>query len=204
MDVVTTETPKKTGKVSERTCVGCRATDAKDALVRFAIADEEPFLVPDLAGKLGGRGVSLHPRLACVRAAVKGGGFAKSLKRPTPFTVQEAVAVLSGAIERRMEGLVGAARRSRTAAFGTDAVREALFGGKVALLVVATDAAGRRADVEALADGGGVPRVTWGTKESLGRILGRDQISVIAILDAGIAAGLTESAARLHALSEVE
>ena len=65
MDVVTTETPKKTGKPSERTCVGCRATDAKDALVRFASADEA-YDVPGLCQDLAMSRMQLHRKISAL------------------------------------------------------------------------------------------------------------------------------------------
>ena len=65
----------------ERTCVGCRQRDERDALLRFVLGPDGQ-LVPDVGRKLPGRGVSVHPRGACLVAAVRRGGFARGFRRP--------------------------------------------------------------------------------------------------------------------------
>lgn len=53
----------------QRTCMACRQADSKEALVRLAARPEG--VVPDLSGKLGGRGGYLHPRSECLALFVK-------------------------------------------------------------------------------------------------------------------------------------
>ncbi len=68
-------------RVPMRTCVTCRALDARGAMVRLAL--EEGRLVLDRAGVLPGRGAWIHARPACIeRLAGPGrGGLARSLRR---------------------------------------------------------------------------------------------------------------------------
>lgn len=61
-----------------RTCVGCRETDAQDALVRIAVVEGE--FVLDAARRLPGRGAYLHPR--CAPRALRTRGVQRTLKRP--------------------------------------------------------------------------------------------------------------------------
>jgi predicted RNA-binding protein YlxR (DUF448 family)/ribosomal protein L30E len=178
--------------------------DAKAGLLRFVVAPVPPFLVPDVGGKLGGRGVSVHPTRACVEAAVRRGGFAKVLKRAVPVGADELARLAAEQYIRRAESLLVAARRADALALGTDAVREALRGGKVQALVVAADAAGRREELEQAAERLGRRCVVLGTKASLGKLFGRDELGVAAVLDAGIASALTRAAARALALLEAE
>lgn len=187
-----------------RTCAGCRGIDAKAGLLRFVVAPVPPFLVPDVNDKLGGRGVSVHPTRKCLEAAVRRGGFAKVLKRAVPVGTDELARLAAEQYTRRAESLLVAARRANVIAVGTDAVREALREGKVAALVVAADAAGRREELEQSAERLGKRCVVLGTKASLGQLFGRDEVGVAAVLDAGIASALTRAAARALALLEAE
>jgi predicted RNA-binding protein YlxR (DUF448 family)/ribosomal protein L30E len=187
-----------------RTCAGCRRVDAKEELLRFAVAPVAPFLIPDIAGKLGGRGVSVHPTRACLESAVRRGGFARALKRAVPCTVDELASLAAAQFERRAASLIVAARRAGALVVGTDAVREAMREATVAALVVASDAAGRRAELEGAAARLGKRCVVHGTKASLGRLLGRDEVGVVAVLDVGIASALARAAARGQALLEAE
>ncbi len=187
-----------------RTCAGCRRVDAKAGLLRFAVAPVAPFLVPDVAGKLGGRGVSVHPTRACLEAAVRRGGFARALKRAVPCSAAELASLAAAQYQRRAGSLLVAARRASVLAVGTEAVREALREGGVAALVVASDAAGRREELEEAAARLGKRCLVHGTKASLGQLLGRDEVGVAAVLDAGIASALTRAAQRAQALLEAE
>ena len=126
-----------------RTCAGCRTRDARDALLRF-VESPDGALVADVKHDLPGRGVSVHPKRGCFEAAVARGGFSRALGREVKADWRELARDAATQIRRRALGLVVAAWRSRRAAVGTDAVREAMRTGKVELLVVAADAAGRR------------------------------------------------------------
>ena len=61
-----------------RTCVGCRERAAKVELLRVVAVDG--VLIPDPAGRLPGRGASLHPRPDCLNAAVRRRAFARALR----------------------------------------------------------------------------------------------------------------------------
>jgi predicted RNA-binding protein YlxR (DUF448 family) len=63
---------------SRRTCVGCRKTARRDELLRFA-RTENARLVPDVRGRLPGRGAWVHARRDCIGAAAAH-GFARSFR----------------------------------------------------------------------------------------------------------------------------
>jgi predicted RNA-binding protein YlxR (DUF448 family)/ribosomal protein L30E len=184
-----------------RTCVGCRSNDTPDALLRLAVQPHAPYVAPDVGRRLGGRGVSVHPTWSCVRAAVERGGIARSLKRPVPVAAEEVARHASEQYLRRAEGLLSSAHRAGRTAVGTDAVRGAISRGQVSLLVVAADAANRRDEVERQAERLGSACAIVGTKVSLGRIFGRDEVAVVAVTEPGLAEELAVAARRSLALA---
>lgn len=186
---------------SERTCVGCRQVAPRDALLRFARGPDGD-LAPDPARRLGGRGASVHPTRACIEAAVKRGGFARAFHAEITADAATLAARAADWERRRIEGLILAAHRSKCAALGTDAVRAAVADRSAVALVVAADAAGRREElVEATRGLGGACWVI-GTKASLGRLFGRDELGVLAVLDERIAEEIGRASARLRDLEE--
>ena len=66
-----------------RTCVGCRSRDAKAALLRVVVVDGA--LTVDPAGRLPGRGASVHPDPACVDLADRRRAFSRALRVQGPL-----------------------------------------------------------------------------------------------------------------------
>lgn len=175
---------------STRSCVGCRQTDDRDALMRFVLAGDPPTFVPDVRRRAGGRGVSVHPRYRCVEAAVRTGALRRGLKGPTgapSLSARELADAALAQYEQRAQGLLLAARRAAKCALGEKAVREAMNERRVSLLVVATDAEGSREELASAAERLGRGSIFFGTKTSLGKLFGRDALGILAVLDSGIA-----------------
>lgn len=186
----------------ERTCVGCRAHDESSVLIRLAhVPGHEPVLVPDLGGKLGGRGLWLHPRTACLDKALRG-GFARALRAAVSVEREVLLSTLRTQLTRRIQGLLLAALRRRSFKLGTDSVLEALATCPVSLLLVAKDAAGRRNDIVARASERRVPVVELFDREVLGRLTQRDAVSFLAVLDNQIAREIADASRWLAGLSE--
>lgn len=192
------------GEHPERTCAGCRVVDAREALFRLAVIEEDGgvLLVPDLGGKLGHRGVSVHPRRECVALAARRGGFARALRREIHVDPQSLCITMHGQVMRRVEGLLLAAVRRRAVALGTDAVLVTLRAGAAELILVAKDAAGRREDLLEEARKRQVPALELSDKAGLGRLTGRATLGVIALLDGQMAREISVCARLLAGLSE--
>jgi len=198
------ETVGATSDEAQRTCAGCRKTGARDTLLRLAIvASSQHDVVPDVKGKLPGRGVWVHPRAQCIEAAAKRGAIARSLKRAVSVDTEALRLAAMLQYEQRVDGLLLGARRARKLALGTDATREAIASRGAHALVVAKDAAGRREDLERAAAQLGRSCVVFRTKAELGRLFGREELSVLAILDSGIAREAARAAAFARQLAEV-
>jgi len=178
---------------SSRACAGCRQTDAREALLRFiAVIDppNPPQLAPDIRRRAPGRGVSVHPRFRCVEAAVRSGALRRGLGVQAELSARELARTAAGQYERRAAGLLTAAARSHNVAVGTEAVRAAIAARKVELLVVSRDAEGSREELVDAAQRLGRGCLVWSTKQELGRLFGRALLSIVGVLDAGIATEL--------------
>ena len=189
--------------VPERMCAGCRQRDDRDALVRFVLGPDSR-LVADATRRLPGRGVSAHPRRSCIETAARRGGFARAFRAPVEADADALAAQLVAQLERRIDGLLVAAKRAGHLAVGTEAVRSEMRTDGRLLLVVAADAAGRREELVRAAERLGDDCVVYRDKSSLGRLFGRDEVGVLAIDDRGIAEEVARAAACISGLRDRE
>lgn len=182
-------------RASERTCAACRQSGPPESMVRW-VRDDEGVVHPDVRGSAFGRGAWLHPRVQCIARLVP--ALSRSFRAPVTTTPEQALEWLRAAGDKRVRDLLGAVRRQRKYALGSDAVEDALARGQACLVLVAQDArAGaetpgvRRAVAEGLA-------CAWGTKERIGQIVGRPEVGVLAILDDRLATALFDAIALAH------
>jgi len=191
-------------KASRRMCAGCGRRAESSSLVRLVVGPAPPHVAVDLGRRLQGRGVSVHPTRACIRSALRRGGLAKALKgvgRVGPESIERSIVQQ---LERRIGGLCSSARRIRRLAVGSQAVHAALSAGQGELLVVASDARGRAAELASMATANGCATVAWGTKATLGEVFSRQEVAVFLLTDRGIAREVLACVARVEALSEGE
>lgn len=66
--------------VPTRTCIGCRRKDAATGLVRLTVVDGQPR-PRALREVRRGRGASIHPKEACLTAAVRANAFARAFRQ---------------------------------------------------------------------------------------------------------------------------
>ncbi|MFI9838658.1 YlxR family protein [Nonomuraea sp. NPDC051941] len=78
----------------QRTCVGCRVRTAKSELLRLVRIEDH--VVPDLRGRLPGRGASLHPSLSCLELAERRRAFPRAFRVAGPLDVSRVRAQLEG------------------------------------------------------------------------------------------------------------
>ncbi len=182
-------------RAPERTCAACRKVGPSESMVRWVRSDDGS-VVPDLKGSGFGRGCWLHPRVQCLAKLVP--ALSRSFRAPITTSPEAAVELLRSAADKRVRDLLGTARRQRKLALGSAAVEDVLGSGEACLVVVAQDARAaaetsqvRRAVAEGLA-------CAWGSKERMGRIVGRPEVGVVAILDDRLAAALFDAIALAH------
>jgi ribosomal protein L7Ae-like RNA K-turn-binding protein len=180
-----------------RSCVGCRQKDAREVLLRFVADGDPPVLAPDIRRRAFGRGVSVHPRFGCVEAAVRTGALRRGLGLQTnnvaqSFSARELSQSAATQYKRRAASLLGAAQRAHRVALGTEAVRQAIAARSLQLLVVAHDAEGSREELTHAAEKLGRSCLVWSNKQELGGLFGRALLSIVGVLDAGIATELRQ------------
>lgn len=186
---MTDEKRERTGKkpAPTRTCAGCGQRGPQADLVRLLldptnlVGGDTPSVVVDLAGSAFGHGAHVHPSPDCVGKAVKG-GLSKAFKTKVVANAEDIADQIVAGADRRIEGLLMGARRARHLVIGADATVEALREGKVALVIVATDAAAaaQLGEVrDAVAAG---KAIAWNVKARLGALLARDEVAVCGVV----------------------
>jgi hypothetical protein len=127
------------GDEPERTCAVTRAKLAPEALIRF-VADPTGCVVPDLAGRLPGRGVWVACSRATVETAARTNAFARSLKHKVSVPDGLAGRIEALMVRRAMDALSLANKAGQVVPGFTKA--EILVGqGEALALVHAREAA---------------------------------------------------------------
>jgi hypothetical protein len=183
-----------------RRCIVTRSELPPDDLIRF-VTDPSGLIVPDLARKLPGRGVWVTGERSAIEAAIKGGAFAKSLKRQVKVSpdLPEAIDAL---FVKRLLNAVSLANKAGLVHTGAEKVEKLLDGGRAVALLHGSDgtAEGRRKlDRKFTAiqrdKGQTTPVVDWLTIEELSLAMGRSNV---------VHAGLIQGGATKRLLSEAE
>ncbi len=194
-----------------RRCVATFALLPKADLLRCVVAPDGT-LVPDLDGKLPGRGLYVTPDRAAIETALKKRAFAKAAKRSVQVPDDWADR-LAGLIAARCGSLLGLARRAGQAVIGYDQAESWIRAGRAALLVQASDgAAGGRSKLSSLfaatrVHTGQPPRPEnpgreWSllTAAALAAPFGRDHLVHVVLSPGGLAQRLDAEFARLSRL----
>ena len=127
------------GHEPERMCAVSRARHSPEELIRF-VRGPDGQIVPDLAGRLPGRGVWVFCHRASVEQAAQKNVFAKSLKRQV--TVPDNMAdLVDGLLKDRTCGALSLANKAGLVKTGFTKVEIAIEKGEVFALVQAADAA---------------------------------------------------------------
>jgi predicted RNA-binding protein YlxR (DUF448 family)/ribosomal protein L30E len=177
-----------------RRCIVTGALRPRVELLRFVVAPDGS-IVPDLAGRLPGRGLWLTARRDIVGAAVTKRLFARAARRPV--IVDDGLADrVERLLAKRCLDHIGLARRAGRAVTGFAKVQAALEAGKPAVLVAAADgAADGRGKLQALAPG--LPLVERLTSAELGAAFGREHVVHAALLPGRLADAFLAETARL-------
>lgn len=183
----------------ERRCIVTRETGPKTGLVRFVVGPDDE-IVPDLAGRLPGRGMYVAADAETLRTAVKKGHFARAAKQQVkvPPDLAERVEALLAA---RLTELVSLARKAGESVCGLEKTTAALVSGEAVLLLQAVDGSEReRARLRPPA--GENSLVTCLSAHELGLAFARDRVIHAAVLAGGLGDRIRDDALRLSGIRD--
>ena len=177
-----------------RRCLVGGVTRPAEEMIRFVLAPDGS-VVPDVAGRLPGRGFWLSARRDTVKTACAKKLFAKAAR--AQVTVAPGLdAEVERLLVRRCLDLVGMARRAGQVVVGFEKVRNHLRIAEAGVLLAAADgAANGREKVAALAPD--APVIDLFSGAELGAALGRGHAVHAVVAPGAIAGKLLHEAARL-------
>ncbi|UWQ62490.1 RNA-binding protein [Leisingera caerulea] len=184
---------------SERKCIATGETEPKQGLIRFVMGPEGQ-VVPDVMGKLPGRGVYVASSRAALEAAVKKKLFARGFKSQVQVS-----AGLAGEVEdqvvRRLVGLISLARKSGDAVAGYEKVKDWLAKEQARVLIQASDGSGRgKSKLSTPYKGKFIGCLT---ADELGMAFGRQTVIHAALASGGLSKRVVDEAQRLQGLREM-
>lgn len=151
--------------------------------------------MPDIEGKLPGRGLWVGARRETVELAMKKGAFPRAAKQAVKVSPDLADRI-EWLLTRRCINLLGLCRRAGLAVAGFVKVEEKLAKGRVAALVQAADASpDGKAKLARLARD--IERVEILTSAELGLALGRGNVVHAALSPGGLTSSFLAEAQRL-------
>lgn len=193
------EGPEPELKGPLRRCIVTRESLPKEAMIRFVLGPDRQ-VVPDLAGRLPGRGMWLSARADVLERGLTKGAFSRAARGQVQLPPDLRARIETG-LKVRIRDQVGLARRAGQAVSGFQQVREWLKAGRAAALVEASD--GSPAERARLMGSRKAPLIDVLTAKELGAVFGRDHAVHVAIAPGRIADMLVQEAGRLAAVSGI-
>jgi predicted RNA-binding protein YlxR (DUF448 family) len=164
------------------------------ALLRFVVGPDGR-LVPDVAGKLPGRGLWLTARRDIVATAIAKRHFARAARQAVAVD-DDLADRIEALLAARCRDTVALARRAGQAVMGFALVEAALSKGRASVLIAASDGAtDGRAKLRGLAPA--LPLVEQLTAAELGAAFGREHVVHAALAPGRLATAIVADAARL-------
>lgn len=180
----------------ERKCIATGEIEPKFGLIRF-VAGPDGRIVPDLAGKLPGRGVYVAADRAAMDRAIEKGLFSRAAKQNV--TLPEGFSdLLEQMLSRRVVDLISLARKSGDAVSGYEKVKDWLLKEEAEVLVQADDGSARGKSKLSTPYGGSY--IGWLSADELGMAFGRQTVIHAALRAGGMASRVVEEAQRLKGM----
>lgn len=184
----------------ERRCIVTGESQPKAGLIRF-VTGPDGSVVPDILGKLPGRGMYVSSTREALDAASKG-QFSRSAKMQV--TVPDGLAdEVERQLARRVVDLIALARKAGLAVCGFEKVKGWLAGGaRVRVLLQASDGSDR--GKAKLWTPEGARYYGCLTAQELGLAFGRQSVIHGALSTGGLSDRVVEEAAKLRGLREID
>ena len=180
----------------ERKCIATGEVQPKARMIRFVVGPEGQ-VVPDILGKLPGRGIWVSSTRAALDKAVAKKLFARAAKQPV--TIPEGlVDEVERQLARRVVDLISLARKGGQAVAGYERVKDWLMKEEADVLIQASDGSERGKSKLSTPQWGSF--IGWLSSNELGLAFGRQTVIHGALASGGLTERVVEDAARLKYL----
>lgn len=191
----------KDRSVPERRCIVTGEVGETAGLIRFVIGPDNA-VVPDVAGKLPGRGIWVTATRAALETAVKKNLFARAARQPVtvPPTL---VADVEARLVARLIERISLARKAGQAVAGREKVLDWLVKEEAVLLLQASDGSPREKS-RLRPPPGKATHFEVLTASELGLSFGREHVIHAALSAGGLTEMAREDALRLSGVRELD
>lgn len=184
---------------SERKCLATGEIEPKQGLIRFVMGPDGQ-VVPDVMGKLPGRGVYVSSSHAALETAVKKKLFARGFKAQVQLP-EKLPQEVERQVVRRVIELLSMARKSGDAVAGYEKVKDWLYKEDARVLIQASDGSGRgKSKLSTPYKGKFIGCLT---ADELGMAFGRQTVIHAALASGGLSKRVVDEAQRLQGLREM-
>ncbi|WP_050928927.1 RNA-binding protein [Aestuariivita boseongensis] len=191
---------KDRGDGPDRKCIATGEVQPKFGLIRF-VAGPDGQIVPDVLGKLPGRGVYVAADRAALETAVKKNLFARGLKTQTRVP-EDLIAEVERQLTRRVIELISLARKSGRAVAGYEKVKDILAKEEAEVLIQAKDGSERGKSKLSTPHYG--TYIGFLTADELGMAFGRETVIHAALASGGLTQRVVEEAQRLKGVRQTD
>ncbi len=185
--------PKDRGDGPDRKCIVTGEVHPKFGLIRF-VAGPDGQVVPDILGKLPGRGIYVAADRNAIDKAATKGLFARSAKAPLK-AAQGLADEVERQLARRVVDLISLQRKAGKAVAGFEKVKNWLQMEEAEVLIQAVDGSGRGKSKLSTPHYGSY--IGWLTADELGLAFGRQTVIHGALASGGLTQRVVEEAQRL-------
>lgn len=185
----------------ERKCIATGEVHPRRGLIRFVVGPENQ-VVPDIAGKLPGRGIWVSAERDALKTAVRKNLFSRAArtKVTVPTTLVDDVESI---LLRRVTERLAMARKAGTAVAGYEKVKDWLDKGQAAILIQASDGSGR-GKAKLRRPGGRGSHFDILSAQEIGLSFGREHVIHAALAAGGLADRFRDDAVRLSGVRSGE
>jgi len=178
----------------ERRCIVTGESGGAAGLIRFVIGPESE-IVPDVLGKLPGRGIWVTADRVTLEKAVTGKQFARAARQKVTLP-DDLPGLVEALLVQRVIALLAMARKAGLAVAGYEKAKSWLESGEAALLLQASDGS-ERGKTKLRPPGGPDTHLEALSASELGAAFGREKVIHGALAAGGLTNRVVEEASRL-------
>jgi len=182
----------------ERKCLATGEIAPKAGLIRFVVGPDQQ-IVPDILGKLPGRGMYVSADRAALETAARKKLFHRGAKAAVTLP-EDLIGTLEQQLARRVIDLISLQRKAGRAVAGYEKVKSWLQMEEAEVLIQASDGSGRGKSKLSTPHFG--TYIGWLTSEELGLAFGRQTVIHGALASGGLTQRVVEEAQRLKGVRE--